>query len=127
MADTPKPPIHEVLTHYGAEGVPDSGGWRSLRCPFHGDRSASASVKPDEDLFKCHVCDVGGDSFTVVAWKEGINDFPDTVRFCEKENFWRKLRPRTSGKWTDTNAPERIGRHVSAPTLRTARHTFESA
>ena len=54
-----------------------------MRCPFHEDRNASASVNPDENVFRCHTCDIGGDSYVIVAWKEGISDFPGTVAFCE--------------------------------------------
>lgn len=66
-----KPPIIPVLEHFGFDGLVDYGGWRPVRCVFHGDRRASASYNPDEGLFRCHVCDIGGDAFAVIMHQEG--------------------------------------------------------
>ena len=81
-----KPPIDEVLEHYGADFVPTRHGWAKMKCPFHGDRSASASVNRDTNQFRCFACEIdspldnGGskaaDSFDIIAWKEGCSDFP---------------------------------------------------
>jgi hypothetical protein len=79
-----KPPIGELLAHYGAE-VEDTGRtWLGVRCPFHEDRSSSASVNFQANVFRCHTCDFGGDSFALVMWQEGIRDFGSAIGFCER-------------------------------------------
>lgn len=70
-----KPDIAAILEHYGANYVPLGNRWRKVRCPFHEDRQASASVNTDEGKFKCFACDVNGDAFDLVMWKEGTRDF----------------------------------------------------
>lgn len=65
--------IVRVLEHYGSEGVPE-GRNRPLRCPFHDDRHASASVDTHEGLFMCHAghCGAMGNAVTLIAQQEGI-------------------------------------------------------
>ncbi|AWW40774.1 CHC2 zinc finger domain-containing protein [Streptomyces cadmiisoli] len=84
MEAADKPPIKELLEHYGAHDVNDRGSWAPIKCPFHEDRSASASVNTGLNVFKCHTCDFGGDSFALVQWQEGIRDFNDSIEFCER-------------------------------------------
>jgi hypothetical protein len=92
-----KPPIADVLEHYGATFVPTRHGWAKMRCPFHQDRNASASVNTDEGLFRCFGgCDIdspldnGGsnasDGFDIIAWKEGLDDFP-SAKQCAEDIF----------------------------------------
>lgn len=52
--------IVDVLDEIGVY-VPYRSGWVSVRCPFHGDRTASAGVNPIDGRFKCHACDAQGD------------------------------------------------------------------
>jgi DNA primase len=70
--------IAEVLMHYGAEYVPEGYKWAPMKCPFHDDRSASASVSTERGAFKCHACEAHGDTFSIVQWKEGC-DFVGAV------------------------------------------------
>ncbi|GAA3136917.1 hypothetical protein GCM10010466_29670 [Planomonospora alba] len=65
--------IAEVLRHYGAEYVPEGYKWAPMKCPFHDDRSASASVSTERGAFKCHACEAHGDTFSLIEWKEGTN------------------------------------------------------
>lgn len=83
MDPVDKPSIKELLEHYDAEHVIDRGSWAPVKCPFHEDRSASASVNTGLNTFKCHTCDFGGDSFALVMWREGITDFGSAIEFCE--------------------------------------------
>lgn len=81
---TAKPPVAEILKHYGAERVPETlRGWAVMRCPFHADSSASASVNTVLQTFKCHACNFGGDSFALVEWRENTGSFPDTIAAAE--------------------------------------------
>lgn len=75
--------LYEVLTHYGASGVPDSGGWRSVCCPFHSDSRASARVSISDGAFFCHGCGIGGDSISLVMKAENC-DFPSAISKLEK-------------------------------------------
>lgn len=49
------------------------------RCPFHDDRRPSLQINPDRQIWKCYVCDVGGDVFSFVMQKEGVT-FPEALR-----------------------------------------------
>jgi DNA primase len=53
------------------------GRWVGL-CPFHEERTPSFSVEPQEKLYHCFGCGVGGDVFDFVQEKEGIG-FPEAV------------------------------------------------
>lgn len=94
--------IVAVLEHYGAEYIPVSNRWRAMRCPFHDDRSASASVNTDLGKFHCFAgCEISGDGLDIIAWREGVNDFPSTVEIAERilgesvGNLLRKSKGRT--------------------------------
>jgi DNA primase len=47
-------------------------------CPFHEERTPSFSVDPQEKLYHCFGCQVGGDVFSFVQEKEGLG-FSDAV------------------------------------------------
>src|SRR5215211_3764398 len=47
-------------------------------CPFHEERTPSFSVDPQEKLYHCFGCGVGGDVIKFVEEKEGL-PFPDAV------------------------------------------------
>ena len=51
--------------------------WLGL-CPFHDERTPSFSVDPAEKLYYCFGCQAGGDVFTFLEEKEGL-DFRDAV------------------------------------------------
>lgn len=87
-----KPPIEEVLLYYGALSVPQRQGWAKVKCPFHEDRNASASVNAETNQFRCFACMIDSpfgngssvhDSFDIIAWKEGCNDFPCAKQCAE--------------------------------------------
>ena len=42
-------------------------------CPFHDDHNPSMSVSPDKQMFKCFVCEKGGNVFNFVASYEHIS------------------------------------------------------
>ncbi len=47
-------------------------------CPFHDERTPSFSVDPAEKLYYCFGCQVGGDVFTFLQEKEGV-EFREAV------------------------------------------------
>lgn len=55
-----------------------SGGTYMGRCPFHQEKTASFSVDPGRKLYYCFGCGEGGDVFSFIQSKEGL-DFADVV------------------------------------------------
>ncbi len=49
------------------------------QCPFHDDRRPSLQINPDRQIWKCWVCDIGGDIFSFVMQKEGVG-FSEAIR-----------------------------------------------
>ncbi|MEM1225376.1 MAG: DNA primase [Planctomycetota bacterium] len=49
------------------------------RCPFHNDTKPSMTINPARQSWKCWVCDIGGDVFSFVMKREGL-DFPSALR-----------------------------------------------
>ena len=63
--------IVEVISAY--TDLRRSGGARFTGlCPFHDERSPSFSVDPQQKLYHCFGCGVGGDVFGFVQEKEGL-------------------------------------------------------
>lgn len=64
----------QVLEHYG---VPARTG--TSQCPIHQDMHPSMSINVDKEVWKCHVCDLGGTTRHLVAAMENISqDEADT-------------------------------------------------
>lgn len=76
-------PIWMVLALYTDE-VPVSGR-RSMRCPFHDDRVASATIDNTQGWFRCHTCDVRGDIFSLVQKVEGFSEFIQAREFIVRK------------------------------------------
>ncbi len=49
------------------------------RCPWHDDRRPSLQVNPQRQTWKCWVCDIGGDAFSFVMRRDGV-DFGGALR-----------------------------------------------
>lgn len=49
------------------------------RCPWHDDRRPSLFVNPKRQSWKCWVCDIGGDVFSFVMQREGV-EFVEALR-----------------------------------------------
>lgn len=65
----------------GARSV-GRGKWEA-RCPFHADKTPSLSIDTEKGLWCCHGCHVGGDAFTYVELRYGM-DFASAVRHLEE-------------------------------------------
>lgn len=52
-------------------------------CPFHADKSPSLSIDATKGVWYCHGCHVGGDAFTYVELRYGL-DFASAVRHLEE-------------------------------------------
>ena len=48
-------------------------------CPFHAEKTPSFSVTPEKNMFYCFGCHTGGNIFTYVMKRDGL-DFPEAVQ-----------------------------------------------
>ncbi|MFF4529250.1 CHC2 zinc finger domain-containing protein [Streptomyces sp. NPDC001407] len=108
-----KPSIREVLESYGFDAIPDADRWVKVRCAFHGERNASASVHPKQNRFKCFACGMSGDSYDIIQAQEGIP-------FSEA-----RQRYGTGDEEVRGGVHRQSGRGVHSKT-RTGRRTFRS-
>jgi len=49
------------------------------RCPWHNDRRPSMTVNQERQTWKCWPCDIGGDVYSFVMRRDGV-DFPAAIR-----------------------------------------------
>ena len=49
------------------------------RCPWHDDRRPSMTINQERQSWKCWPCDIGGDVFSFVMRRDGV-DFPGALR-----------------------------------------------
>lgn len=94
-----KPDIRAVLEAHGATRVPVTNGWASMRCPYHKDRDASASVNATLSKFRCHGCGVHGDALDLIQHHEGV-DFKQAVTIADSFGTRTVITPtrRTYGR-----------------------------
>ena len=70
-------------------------------CPWHSDRRPSLQINAEKQIWKCWVCDIGGDAFNWVMQDEGIS-FPEAMQKLadragiKLETATGKFKPRTS-------------------------------
>ncbi|WP_419580384.1 DNA primase [Stieleria magnilauensis] len=55
------------------------GRMLAAQCPWHDDRSPSLTVNRERQTWKCWVCDIGGDVFSYVMRRDGV-DFVTALR-----------------------------------------------
>ena len=53
-------------------------------CPFHDDHSPSMSVSPERQLYKCFVCNKGGNVFNFVKDYENISFIEAVKKVADK-------------------------------------------
>lgn len=77
--------ISAVLEFYGADLTRvTASGWRPVKCPFHDDRIASASVNLDMGMFVCHACNISGDAIKLIRLMENL-DYKGAREFAERQ------------------------------------------
>lgn len=112
--EPPNLSIAVTLIHYGAKNIPSGYGWKQIRCPFHNDRMASASVNTEINGFRCHGCEVSGDPIKIIRSQEGIsfkeaiafaNDVigasVDSRSFSQSADKPKKRRPMGRNRWRE--------------------------
>lgn len=65
--------LPDLLAYHGLDIREYKPGWFSVRCPFHDDSNASASLNLDEYRFRCHGCDVSGDTIDIIEKVQGLD------------------------------------------------------
>lgn len=66
-------------------------------CPVHGERGPSCSVRLDVGVWHCHACGKGGDAYTLIMEREGV-DFAGAVTFAADLGFATEAVDGGSGK-----------------------------
>lgn len=106
-----KPDITAILEYYGGT-VMTRRGWSKMKCPFHEDSHASAAVNLDENVFKCHGCQMKGDGYGIIMQKEGVG-FIEAISIAERvlNQSGKALPQRTS---RGGGLPRRTGNNTRA-------------
>jgi len=76
--------IVDYLRFAGASTAESTNGWRAVKCPWHGDKSASASYNTGLNRFRCHACEIGGDLIDVVMQTQNITDYGQVVEWIQR-------------------------------------------
>jgi len=103
--------ISAYLMHVGATLPAVGHGWRKMKCPFHGDKHASAAINYDENRFKCFGCEASGDVYDLIMYRQGGN-YIEAIKFAESISLAgsRPVRKTsTSGRGISFN-PTSLGR-----------------
>ncbi len=87
--------MEKLLKSYGAERVPPlRSGWTPIKCPFHDDSQASASVCLTG--FNCHACGIKGDLISLVqvvdqcGYKDAVSKLKSLDAYTQPaEEVWR--------------------------------------
>lgn len=74
-------PIEDVVGQYVA--LTRKGSNLFGLCPFHGEKTASFSVKPEKGIYYCFGCHKGGGAVNFIMEIESLS-YPDAVRFLAK-------------------------------------------
>jgi DNA primase len=78
----PELSIIDVLRHYGAEVIPESSAWRSMKCPFHSDAHASGRVNTELNAYKCQGCPYAGSPLSLIKRKEALGSYAEATEFA---------------------------------------------
>ncbi len=74
------------------------------RCPWHNDRRPSMTVNQERQTWKCWPCDIGGDVFSFVMRRDGV-EFPAAVRTLA-EMAGIPIEQYTRGRKTNPGEPD---------------------
>jgi DNA primase len=111
--------LKAVVRHYGGE-VRD-GYSRAVKCCFHDDSRRSAVMSTDGEkagLYFCHTCGIGGDAYSLLMWKEGVDfrvAFDRAADIAKRAGFdlSQKDKRRDGGLLTGSRVQQRTSRGSS--------------
>ena len=67
-------------------------------CPFHNEKTASFSVNPEKQIYRCFGCGAGGNVFKFIQQKENLS-FPESVEYLAKRiNYQLPQKQTDEGK-----------------------------
>jgi DNA primase len=78
-----------------------AGGNFKANCPFHREKTPSFMVSPAKQIWHCFGCGKGGDAFTWLMEKEGM-EFPEALRTLGKR-VGIEIKPRNPQIWSQKN------------------------
>ena len=96
-----KPPLGPVLDYYDIVYRPGRVR-QKICCPVHDEKDPSCSIDLDADWFNCHSCHAGGDAFSLIMLKEGID-------FATAKSRAEEITGRRSDGVRSSNGQERAG------------------
>ena len=73
--------ITELIADFSAL-IKTGSSYKTL-CNVHGDRSPSLSINPRKQIYKCFVCDHGGNALDYLIWAQKFS-YPDAVKYLAK-------------------------------------------
>jgi DNA primase len=117
--------LKAVVEHYGGEVR--EGYSKPVRCCFHNDTRRSAVMSTDGEkagLYFCHTCGIGGDAYSLLMWKEGVDfrvafdraaDIAKRVGYdiSQKDKRGDGLLPKRSGVQSGTGKRASVGKRTS--------------
>lgn len=65
----------DIVDVMGSLELRPQGRGYVARCPWHDDRRPSLQINPQRQTWKCWVCDIGGDVFSYVMRRDGVEFF----------------------------------------------------
>ena len=92
----------KVQGRYAVDIVDLVGSYLELRrqgrmyvahCPWHDDSRPSLQVNPERQSWKCWVCDIGGDVFSFVMQREGVEFREALTMLAERAGIALTQRP----------------------------------
>ena len=95
--------IVDVMSHYIT--LEKQGKNYKAICPFHDDHDPSLSISTDKQIFKCFVCDTGGNVFTFVQKIENISFLEAVCKVAELIHYPLHLDPSKFQPKVDENQP----------------------
>ena len=84
--------ITDLVGAYGLELRRQGRNYVAL-CPWHADSRPSLNVNPDRQTWKCWVCNVGGDIFSFVMQREGVDFRQAMEMLAERAGIELSQRP----------------------------------
>jgi hypothetical protein len=85
MEEDERPDLEKCLEYYEVDFSPNRPV-QMARCPFHEDRTPSLSLNLNKGVWRCHSCSKGGDAYTLIEEKEGV-DFVGARGFASAQHL----------------------------------------
>ena len=96
------------------------------RCPFHDERTPSFSVDPGAKLYHCFGCQAGGDVFTFIKEKEGVEFREAVERLADRYGIELSLEAADADEMERRRRRERLYELLGKTASFYARYLWES-